>query len=497
MKGMKAVPKCASTAPFLFAVMAALAAGPLASAHLPRETIDLKTRADVRIEGAGFVAAAGDVNGDGHADLIVSRGELGYDPSNGQSWVVFGGEDLASVDLAQLGNGGFLIDGADPRDFASQATGVGDVNGDGLDDVIVGASGADNNERGDSGTAYVVFGKTDSDTVDLSHFDLNIQLNRGFRIDGPSGRALAGRDTAAAGDINKDGLDDVIVGAPFAGATYVVFGKSTTDPIDLLTFETGTQGSAGYMIRTPSPSRDRNYSVGGVGDVNGDGTGDIAIGVMATNGSDGSVFVMHGQVESSPQDVKEREGEGFRIRGTYSGSQTGYVVDGAGDANGDGFDDVIVGAPGILLDARGDAYVVFGSKKTDTVRLSQLGRRGYRIMGRSKPTPETLGISVSGFGDYNLDGLDDIVVSAVGATWEGRRRAGAAYVVFGKENSRTVRSSDLGKAGLAVIGPRKGTWVGSRVASPGDLNGDGQADLALGDFPNLVYGVFMTSQSER
>ena len=142
-----------------------------------------------------------------------------------------GGTETTAVDLNALGTGGFRIDGAAIGHFAgASVAGAGDVNGDGRPDVIVGAHGASNNGRLGSGSAYVVFGRSSTTTIDLSALGLS-----GFRIDGAAETDAAGQAIAGGADVNGDGRPDVIVGAPAAsnngrdgsGSAYVVYGFGT------------------------------------------------------------------------------------------------------------------------------------------------------------------------------------------------------------------------------------------------------------------------------
>ena len=228
------------------------AAAPVASADGP---IDLLTAANVRIDGplpsdlAGVsVAAAGDPNNDGIDDVIVGASNADINgSSSGSAYVVYGQATPATVNLASLGNGGFRIDGPLADDLAgTSVAAAGDPNGDGIDDVIVGAGGADNNGRSNSGSAYVVYGQSAADPADLNLGTLTTtNTGRGLRIDGQAVDDGAGGNVssvAAAGDINGDGTDDVIVGARRAdnnsrldsGSAYIVYGQSTADPADLM-----------------------------------------------------------------------------------------------------------------------------------------------------------------------------------------------------------------------------------------------------------------------
>ena len=227
----------------LVAVVLLLTLTASGAAVLPQQTgrVDLLSQPSLRIDGAAAldqagasVAGAGDVNGDGLDDLLVGAPERGPLDA-GAAYVVFGRETPENVNLGALGRDGFRITGAAGDDRAGVAVaGAGDVNGDGLDDVLVGADLADNNGRSGSGSAYVVFGRRAADNVDLA--DLG---EAGFRIDGAASSDGAGASVAGAGDMNGDGLDDLLVGAPgggllvSSGAAYVVFGQETSTNVDL------------------------------------------------------------------------------------------------------------------------------------------------------------------------------------------------------------------------------------------------------------------------
>jgi FG-GAP repeat/Putative Ig domain len=208
--------------------LALLAAGAdidAARAALPQQAgrADLVSDVQLRIDGAigggrasAAVAGAGDVNGDGRGDVVVgapqetARGRSG----SGSAYVIFGTESPTTVDLAQVGARGFRIDGAADGDRLGTAVGgAGDVNGDGLADVVLGAPDADAHGRGGSGTAFVVFGRRETPAA----VDLAALGGAGFRIDGAAALDNAGAAVAGAGDVNGDGRADVVVGAPQAG----------------------------------------------------------------------------------------------------------------------------------------------------------------------------------------------------------------------------------------------------------------------------------------
>jgi hypothetical protein len=367
------------------------------------------------------------------------------------------------------GIGGFAINGALASDQSGYSvSGAGDVNGDGLSDLIVGANRADPNGEA-SGAGYVVFGKPNGTAVELSAIAGG---TGGFVMRGAAPGDFAGRAVSDAGDVNGDGLGDVIVGASNAdaggsdsGAGYVVFGKTSGSAVELSAIGSGSPG----LLLRGAEGAFTGVSVSSAGDVNGDGLADLIVGPGPI------VHVVFGRANAGVvelSDVFAGTG-GFAIGFGFVGS-LGSSVSGAGDVNGDGLDDLIVGAPGGV--GQSATYVVFGKTSGTPVVISDIlgGSNGFTIQHAT--TGDNSGVSVSGAGDVNGDGLADVIVGAPGIS------PGAAYVVFGKASGSLVLLTNVGAGtgGFAIQGAAPDDIAGVSVSGAGDVNGDGLADLIVG-----------------
>jgi hypothetical protein len=462
-----------------------------------------------RLDGSGFdqsgrtVSNAGDINGDGIDDLIIGAFSASNTSSgSGSSYVVFGRRSgfSSTVQLASLdGSNGFRIDGSTPEEGTGfSVSSAGDINGDGIDDLIIGAPRANNNDLF-SGSSYVVFGRRGGFSATLPLADLN--GGNGFRIDGLSPEEEFGSAVSSAGDINGDGIDDLIIGAPSAdpngsssGSSYVVFGRQSGFSATLLLTE--LNGRNGFRIDGAAATDSSGQSVSNAGDVNGDGIDDLIIGAprAAFSGfSSGSSYVVFGQRDefSATLQLADLNGtNGFRMDGLAPFDDLGTSVRNAGDINGDGIDDLIIGAFSAQSSnvRSGSSYVVFGRRDglNAILPLAELnGINGFRLDGVADF--DRSGFAVSGAGDLNGDGLDDLLIGApLGDTIRTDRteaNAGSTYVVFGSRSgfSPTLALSSLnGTNGLRLDGVAAFDESGVSLSRAGDVNGDRIDDLIIG-----------------
>ena len=456
------------------------------------------------------VSSAGDVNGDGVDDLIVGAETASPDGNifAGESYVVFGATGVGASGVIELGaldgTDGFVLNGIDADDFTGfSVSSAGDVNADGVDDLIIGAYVADPNGVENAGRSFVVFGAPGlgaSGVIELSSLD----GSNGFILNGIDPGDGSGISVSSAGDVNADGIDDLIIGAwgadatnakSSAGESYVVFGApglGASGVIELSSLD----GSNGFVLNGVDIGDFSGRSVSSAGDVNGDAIDDLIIGAFQADDPNGLnsgesyvVFGAPGIGASGVIELSSLDGaNGFVLNGIDGFDDSGRSVSSAGDVNGDGIDDLIIGAYGADPNGlnSGESAVVFGAPglgASGSIELSALdGSNGFLLHGID--ADDFSGNSVSSAGDVNGDGVDDLIIGASAADPNGNDFAGESYVVFGATGVGASGVIELGSLdgtnGLVLNGIDAGDRSGWSVSSAGDVNGDCIDDLIIG-----------------
>ena len=417
------------------------AGGPLGHVYIYLGSSEFDTDADVILsslvenEGFGYtLSSAGDVNGDKFDDIIVSAPRF-YLDDIGCVYLYYGGEPMDNTADITIGAT------AAGLDFGCDISSAGDVNNDGYHDILIGERY--NNYAGrNAGRAYIYFGAQSMDTsADVIFSGKDSYDNLGFSV-------------SPAGDVNGDTYADVIIGARVAGdnsqgQAYIYFGGASMDSIaDVILTGEESHDYFGKTVSCP-------------GDVNNDGYSDVIVGADYNDAGGteiGRAYVYFGGPAMNVNADVTLTGEANR-------DHFGSVVSSAGDINGDGYSDVLVGAQGNDGGGSGSGrtYIYYGGEKMNNTR---------DLIFTGELANDWFGCSVSSAGDVNNDGYDDI---AIAAKWndEGGINAGQVYIYFGG-------SSIDSTADVILTGEEDNLQFGACVSSAGDVNNDGFYDLIVG-----------------
>jgi hypothetical protein len=410
-----------------------------------------------KLAGAAVDSSSGtvlDVNGDGIADYLVgARGGNAAHVYLGNNM----GTAMTRLDLTSP-------DGTNAF-FGCSVSSVGDVNGDGFSDFLVGAYTAPG-----SGAAHLYLGSAAPSVVDWNGAGAAKRVD----LTSPSASTAFGFDEAAAGDVNGDGYADFLVSAPFAtggGSVWLYLGEAQPSASDW----NGTTAPKRLDFANPDGA---NALFGGAvasgGDINGDGFGDFLIGSTSAGSGAGAAHIYLGN--AAPTVANWNTGNGTRIDlSGFDGANGQFgAVGGAGDVNGDGFSDFLIGTLGTAASA---THVYLGSANAQAVFWTGTSTSRFDLTNPDAVN-SNFGSSGAFCGDVNGDGYDDFVVGAIAAA----SSAGAAHLFLGEGTPNATHwngATPTKRIDLASPDGANGNY-GNSANGAGDVNGDGFADFIVG-----------------
>ncbi len=410
--------------------------------------------------------------------------------------------DLQDTDCNGVGDTAFsltsltssIVGDASYDQYGKSVVIVGDVNGDGIDDFVVGAPDNDS-AASNAGKIYLFYGSSTLANLEIADVTFT----------GEASNHEAGSVIAAAGDVNNDGCADFLVGVPASnsskGKVYLIYGKGSCNSSTvlsgsyLLSAVGGTVSGATFIGEAASDKA--GYALAGVGDVNGQGTDDILIGAYGNDdggSSAGKAYLIYGEDRLSGTKRLSNVGgtlDGATFVGENAGDIIGKTLGSAGDVDGDGYADILVGAPGYDYHANanvGKAYLIYGQNPDDPSEdyplrgdylLADLGSTlaGATFMGAS--AGDNLSYSLTGVGNVSGTTYDDFAIGAYGTS----TNTGEIYL-FAGSSTRLSGAVSLSSAAATFTGESTGNYVGWSISPAGDLDNDGTRDFIVGAYGN-------------
>jgi hypothetical protein len=418
------------------------------------------------------VSGAGDVNGDGYADVIVGAEDYDAGQVDEGAAFVFLGSASGIADGSPATAAAQLESDQAGANLGVSVSSAGDVNDDGYSDVIVGANRYSSGQTFE-GAALIFLGSASGIS------DGNVGTAATL-LQSNQGSANFGVSVSGAGDVDGDGYADVIVGADGYTAGQATEGAAFVFHGGLLGVANGTPATAAAQLESNQTDSNFGISVSGAGDVDGDGYADVIVGsneYAAGQADEGAAFVFLGGVSGIAN--ANPATAATQLESNETSANLGSSVSGAGDVNGDGYSDVIVGAPAYGFIDKGAAFIFSGS--ASGIADGNPSSAATELI--SEETDSEFG-SVSGAGDVNGDGYADVIVGAPGYGVLGK---GSAFVYLGSTTG--IPDGGPATADAQLDSTESNANLGSQVAGAGDVNGDGYADVIVGA---PFYGTFDT-----
>lgn len=410
-------------------------------------------------DNTGRSMATGDVNGDGYDDLVIGAHHQSGD-ATGKVYLIYG--QSSPLTSATLSTSNVTFTGASTGDQAGVAVAVGDLNADGYDDIVIGAN-KDDDTLTNAGAIYIIYGQVATLTSQT------LSASVGAKFTGEAAGDIAGTAVAVA-DINGDTFADILVGSPKnndggsdAGAVYMIPGAATQ--------YTGVTGPLGSNREyTGEVAGDELGGSVTAGDIDGNGTADMIFGAPFNDdsGADaGAVYLVYTTVSTLTASTVSAS-TAAEFTGEAAGDNAGSAV-ASGDINGDGYDEILIGAPSndSTASGAGSVHVIAGNANqytgTASVSTTQL------VEYDGEETTDQAGVSVA-VQDLNNDGYAELLIGANNAS----ATAGATYIIAG---AALLTGGNVGTVAAVEYDGANTTDAYGRWITTGDLNGDGFADF--------------------
>jgi hypothetical protein len=404
----------------------------------------------------------GDVNGDGFDDIVIANRE--WSTFRGEVYVFFGSKDGLNQKLnISMANVTIKAE-VDEQMLGQSIAGIGDTNGDGYADFVIGAP-FDSQNGQETGQVYLMLGRhtwpkeLKVSNADASFIGATLYQQAGWSLSGP-------------GDLNGDGYDDILIGAPLnicsscddRGIVYIIFGKS--DGWKMRT----NLSSADAWFHGKNKGTSAGDQVSGIGDVNKDGFKDFIVVIeQGSKTEDRMAYIVFGKATGWAKDVNLTNADAT-IATSTSDNSLDAVVKGVGDVNGDGFDDFLIGEP---YNAATCAYLFFG-RATNWAFGMDMDKADVKIA--AERSSDYCGRSIASVHDVNGDGLDDFII---GAPMNGYPQIenGQVYLFLGRTNWNS--NLQLSSSNASFVGEAAYNYTGRDIAGGGDVNGDNLDDLLI------------------